>query len=60
LEFWGLFRGYINARARRGEVDRCWWQFVKFMFKKEEIRCPDSEDQTCPKEFNVPNQQEVV
>ena len=30
--------------------------------KKEtkEIRYPDSEDQTCPKELNAPNQQEVV
>ena len=39
--------------------------FVKQLCTKEkqeekEIRYPDSEDQTCPKELNAPNQQEVV
>ncbi len=28
--------------------------------KQEEIRYPDSKDQTCPKELNAPNQQEVT
>ena len=27
LEFWGLFRGYINARALRGGVS-CWLSLV--------------------------------
>jgi hypothetical protein len=27
---------------------------------KEEIRSRDSEDQTCPKELEAPNQQKVV
>jgi hypothetical protein len=30
------------------------------MHKEEEIRDPDSEDQTFPKELNAPIQQEVV
>ena len=28
--------------------------------QQEEIRYPDREDQTCPKEHDTPNQQEVV
>ena len=28
--------------------------------QQEEIKYPDVEDQTCPKELNAPNQQEVV
>jgi hypothetical protein len=68
LKFWGPFRGYINTRALRGRVD-CWlvavgwwwWQFVRYTKKKqEEIRYPDGEDQTCPKELSAPSQQEVV
>jgi hypothetical protein len=43
----------------------CWLWYVKKLYaekkqQEEEIRCPDGEDQTCPKEFNIPNQQEVV
>jgi hypothetical protein len=62
LEFWALFKGYINARARRGEVG-CWLRYVKKSCtkkKQEELRYPDVEDQICPKETDAPNQQEVV
>jgi hypothetical protein len=47
----------------------CWLLLVtvcKVVMHKEEknqydeIRCPDSEAQTCPKELRTPNHQEVV
>ena len=38
-------------------VDCCWLHAKR---KQEEIRYPDSKDQTCPKELNAPTQQEVV
>jgi hypothetical protein len=62
------FRGCINARTLRGglgcclvAVDCCWLWFVKKYAKKNPqalIRYPDGEDQACPKELDVPNQQE--
>ena len=33
---------------------------AKVKEEEEEIRYPDSEDQTCPKELNTSDQQEVV
>jgi hypothetical protein len=48
-------------------VASCWLVLVgqdllssRVQKKKEEMRYPYSEDQTCPKELNVPNQQEAV
>jgi hypothetical protein len=42
----------------------CLLHFIKELHTKKkqqgEIRYPDCEDQTCPKELNDPNQQEVV
>jgi hypothetical protein len=53
LEFWGLFRGIINARTLRGMlVGGLLLVIVKYAWAKnkqqKEIRYPDSEDQTCP------------
>ena len=47
------------------EVVGCWLLLVAIKQlcakkKQEEIRYPASKDQTCPKELNAPNQQEVV
>ena len=46
---------------KAGWVVCYWMQFVKQLCskKKEEIRYSDSKDQTCPKELNIPNQQEI-
>jgi hypothetical protein len=35
-------------------------QMVMCRERKEEIKYPEDEDQTFPKELNAPNQQEVV
>ena len=73
MEFWGLFREYMNVSAQRGRCGSVCRLLVLLMAvglsllnshaqrnKKEEIRYPDSEDQTCPKKLNPPNQQEAV
>ena len=45
-------------------TDCCWLKFVKQTClkrqEKEEIRYPEGDDQTCPKELDAPNQQEEV
>lgn len=55
---------YIHTCMHARVPDRvgCWLLFVTSSYtkKKEEIRYSDGKDQTCPKELNVPNQQEVV
>lgn len=55
----GAFQRLYNAR-----VFVCWLQFDKYRCAEEkqqqEVRCPDSEDQTCTKEFDIPNPQEAV
>lgn len=46
-----------------GEMEGCWLGFVKQSYtqkQQEEISYLEGEDQTCPKELNIPNQQEVV
>jgi hypothetical protein len=67
LEFWKLFRGYINARVLRGRVG---WMLAGIGHglissaaqrrKSMNIRYLHSEDQNCPKEFDTLNQQEVL
>lgn len=59
LEFWTLFSGYINARALRGK------SLIGFIGhaqrrNKKKLDIFTTEDQTCPKEHDAPNQQEVV
>lgn len=43
-------------------VGSCWCRLLSSSVQRrnEENRYPDGEDQTCPKELTVPNQQEVV
>jgi hypothetical protein len=59
LEFWELFRGYVNARAPREGADwmaGCCWSLSSSHVQRdrvEEIRYPFR------KELNTPNQQEV-
>jgi hypothetical protein len=42
-----------------GSVAGCCWLLL-VVAKKKRIRYPDREDQTCPKEFDAPNQQEAA
>ena len=61
----GTLQRIYNARA---QAEGAGWpvgllQFFKQQWakrQKEEIRYPNGKDQTCPKELDTPNQQEVV
>lgn len=65
----GFFREYINARAQgAGYAVGSWLVALgqgllsSHLGERETTRrsnYPDSEDQTCPKESDAPNQQEV-
>jgi hypothetical protein len=68
LGFWGLFRGYINARAPIVVAVQpvgdwmllvvVWEVTVCEETKIKKTRFPGGEDQTCPKELDVPNLQQ--
>jgi hypothetical protein len=70
LEFWELFRGYINARAP--EVEACWlvvavipgcslMRSSRVKIKQEEMRYSGGKDWTCPRnQWMDASHQEVV
>lgn len=60
LEFWGSFRGYIDARDPRGGAAAALPAAAFAVCWIAGCRYPSDDDGTSPKELYTPNQQEVV